>query len=85
MSTIIRLSPQLIDKRKDDGFNALHLAALNGHLDIVKELVENVNNLTNIYDKCWWGVKFYILVSAIIRFPLYLYSVYIFFLISVQI
>lgn len=41
----------LIDEKKDDGFNALHLACLNNHLDIVQLLIDcgHVNiNLQNI-------------------------------------
>lgn len=30
---------QLVDVKKDDGFSALHLAALNGHRDVVETLV----------------------------------------------
>lgn len=31
---------QLVDVKKDDGFSALHLAALNGHRDVVETLVK---------------------------------------------
>lgn len=30
---------QLVDVKKDDGFSALHLAALNGHRDVVETVV----------------------------------------------
>lgn len=30
---------QLVDVKKDDGFSALHLAALNGHKDVVDTLI----------------------------------------------
>ena len=36
---LIAYSPQLIDMKKDDGFAAFHLAALNGHRDVVKCLL----------------------------------------------
>ena len=38
----------LIDERKDDGFNALHLACLNNHQELVKLLISDSNiNLKN--------------------------------------
>jgi E3 ubiquitin-protein ligase mind-bomb len=36
---LIAYSPQLIDSKKDDGFSAFHLAALNGHREVVKCLL----------------------------------------------
>ena len=41
-ATIIGISRQLIDKQKSDGFNALHLATLNGHVEVVKTLIDQV-------------------------------------------
>jgi ankyrin repeat protein len=38
-TAICRRYPDLVDRRKDDGFSALHLAALNGHADAVNALV----------------------------------------------
>ena len=35
--------PQLINIPKDDGFAALHLAAINDHLDIVVALASSVS------------------------------------------
>ncbi len=43
--------PWLVDEKKDDGFTALHLAALNGHYLIVELLLTKGNasiNLVNI-------------------------------------
>ena len=36
---LIAYSPQLTDMKKDDGFSAFHLAALNGHKEVVKCLL----------------------------------------------
>lgn len=36
---ICKRYPDLVDLRKDDGFSALHLAALNGHAEAVYALV----------------------------------------------
>ena len=38
---LISYSPQLVDIKKDDGFSAFHLAALNGHKDVIKILVQS--------------------------------------------
>lgn len=38
-TAICKRYPDLVDLRKDDGFSALHLAALNGHADAVYALV----------------------------------------------
>ncbi|XP_077291024.1 E3 ubiquitin-protein ligase mind bomb 2 isoform X2 [Arctopsyche grandis] len=38
-TAICRRYPDLVDRRKDDGFSALHLASLNGHADAVNALV----------------------------------------------
>ena len=34
---------QIVDRKKDDGFAALHLAALNGHKDVATTLVTVVS------------------------------------------
>ncbi|RNA37255.1 E3 ubiquitin- ligase MIB2 isoform X2 [Brachionus plicatilis] len=38
---LISYSPQLVDTKKDDGFSAFHLAALNGHKEVIKCLIES--------------------------------------------
>lgn len=38
---LITYSPQLVDTKKDDGFSAFHLAALNGHKEVIKCLIES--------------------------------------------
>ena len=38
---LISYSPQLVDIKKDDGFSAFHLAALNGHRDVIKILLQS--------------------------------------------
>lgn len=38
---MINYSPQLIDAKKDDGFSAFHLAALNGHKEVIKCFLES--------------------------------------------
>lgn len=38
---LIAYSPQLVDIKKDDGFSAFHLAALNGHKEVVKCLLQS--------------------------------------------
>jgi ankyrin repeat protein len=37
---ILAKCPNLVDIKKDDGFGALHLAALNGHCDVADILLE---------------------------------------------
>ena len=40
--------PWIVDEKKDDGYTALHLAAKNGHVEILKLLLERdafVNNM----------------------------------------
>jgi len=39
---IVTKARQLVDVKKDDGFAALHLAALNGHLRTAETLVDVV-------------------------------------------
>jgi len=39
---------QLADIQKDDGFAALHLAALNGHYDTAEALISTVSFLNNM-------------------------------------
>ena len=36
------LDPFTVDERKDDGFTALHLAALNDHLEVAQLLLKQV-------------------------------------------
>jgi len=40
---ILTKARQLVDVKKDDGFAALHLAALNGHLRTAETLVDVVS------------------------------------------
>lgn len=40
MQHILRYARQLVEVKKDDGFSALHLAALNGHRDVVETLIK---------------------------------------------
>lgn len=35
---------QLVDVKKEDGFSALHLAALNNHRDVAEILIKEVRN-----------------------------------------
>jgi len=42
---IVTKARQLVDVKKDDGFAALHLAALNGHLRTAETLIDVVRNL----------------------------------------
>ena len=37
---IITKDPKIVNKKKNDGFSALHLAALNGHVKVTKLLIE---------------------------------------------
>jgi len=41
---IVTKARQLVDVKKDDGFAALHLAALNGHLRTAETLVDVVGH-----------------------------------------
>lgn len=44
MHKIVTKARQLVDVKKDDGFAALHLAALNGHLRTAETLVDVVGD-----------------------------------------
>jgi len=35
--------PWLVDEKKDDGYTALHLAALNNHIEVAELLVHQVS------------------------------------------
>ena len=37
--------PWIVDEKKDDGYTALHLAALNNHVEVAELLVQ-VNNIS---------------------------------------
>ena len=46
---ILRRAGQLVDMKKDDGFAAIHLAALNGHYDVTETLmVTTLSSLTSL-------------------------------------
>lgn len=38
--------PWIVDEKKDDGYTALHLAALNNHVEVAELLVHQVASLT---------------------------------------
>lgn len=40
---ILARARQLVDVKKEDGFSALHLAALNNHRDVAEILVKEVS------------------------------------------
>jgi hypothetical protein len=40
--------PWLVDEQKDDGYTALHLAALNNHLEVVELLVKQAHANMNV-------------------------------------
>ena len=44
-SLIVSKAADLANIRKDDGFAALHLAALNGHYNVARALVEEVKGI----------------------------------------
>ena len=37
--------PWIVDEKKDDGYTALHLAALNNHVEVAEQLVHQVHAL----------------------------------------
>lgn len=37
--------PWIVDEKKDDGYTALHLAALNNHVEVAELLVHQVTKL----------------------------------------
>ena len=39
---ILQKARQVVNSRKEDGFSSLHLAALNGHKDVVATLISVV-------------------------------------------
>ena len=49
---IIMRSRQLVDVRKDDGFAALHLASLNGHIQVSRFVILSVSCIP-IWYICW--------------------------------
>jgi ankyrin repeat protein len=57
MELLLQRARQLVDGKKDDGFAALHLAALNGYADVASILLTQVNDLhldlvTKFQTKC---------------------------------
>lgn len=42
---ILARARQLVDVKKDDGFSALHLAALNNHWEVAQTLLKEVSPL----------------------------------------
>ena len=49
MQKILNKARQLVDVKKDDGFAALHLAALNGHLRTAETLIDVVRLSLIVY------------------------------------
>lgn len=45
---ILARARQLADVKKEDGFSALHLAALNNHYDVAEILIKEVSFSKNI-------------------------------------
>lgn len=43
MEKLLENSKLLVNVKKDDGYSPLHLACLNGHLDVVVVLIETGN------------------------------------------
>ena len=46
--------PWIVDEKKDDGYTALHLAALNNHVEVAELLVHQVISIIFIQKK-WIG------------------------------
>ena len=42
--------PWLVDEQKDDGYTALHLAALNNHLEVAELLVKQAHANMNLFN-----------------------------------
>lgn len=41
--------PWIVDEKKDDGYTALHLAALNNHVEVAELLVHQVGEAAMVY------------------------------------
>jgi len=41
--------PWLVDEKKDDGYTALHLAALNNHIEVAELLVHQVHHRDTVW------------------------------------
>ena len=41
--------PWIVDEKKDDGYTALHLAALNNHVEVAELLVHQVSTSDNVH------------------------------------
>ncbi len=46
---ILARARQLADVKKEDGFSALHLAALNNHRDVAEILLKEVRDMREIH------------------------------------
>lgn len=44
--------PWIVDEKKDDGYTALHLAALNNHVEVAELLVHQVSS-SNMHAGSW--------------------------------
>jgi len=44
--------PWLVDEKKDDGYTALHLAALNNHIEVAELLVHQVSAIHCLMNFC---------------------------------
>jgi len=44
--------PWLVDEKKDDGYTALHLAALNNHIEVAELLVHQVTFCQTVVSRC---------------------------------